>query len=225
MRRSAAIKATASLLAASMVVGAAAPIAPSAVARHHRSLCNPHGSETLAANRSVRVYSLPEWIEGVRTGRHRTYVCLFRRGKTLALEPSHRPRFHTLAHFTLAGTVLAFVENQHGIDTGCVGINVIDVAKGRTIFSVPVGCYSANFGGSGVVAVNLIVNEHGSVAWIVSRRETNEPMTFEVHIGSTSGSALLLDAGPSIVPESLRLAPGGEVSWLDTGRTLYVPLA
>jgi hypothetical protein len=100
------------------------------------------------------------------------------------------------------------------------------MAKSRTILTVPdVGCFSANFGGLGVLAVNLIVNEHGSVAWIVSRREErNKSMTSEVHSASTSGSALLLDAGASITPGSLRLAPGGQVSWADAGRTQYVPL-
>src|SRR6266581_4876165 len=56
----------------------------------HRSRCLPHGAETIALDRSVRVYSIPEYIEGVRTKREGIYACLFRPGTTLALEPAHR---------------------------------------------------------------------------------------------------------------------------------------
>jgi hypothetical protein len=208
---------------------AAILVCPVAIAHtHHRSRCVPRGSETIAADRSVRVYRTPEYVEGVRQPDKGIYACLFRTGTSLALEPAH-PGFprHSLGPFALAGTVLAFVDSQHGVDTGCRGINVIDMAKSRTILSVPdVGCFSANFGGLGVLAVDLIVNEHGSVAWISSRREEmKEPMTFNVHSARTSGSVLLLDAGANITPGSLRLAPGGEVSWVDGSRARYASLA
>src|SRR6266699_6647397 len=87
-------------------------VAPSAFARRtHRSRCLPHGSETIVLDRSVRVYSIPEYVEGVLQKHKRIYACLFRPGTTLALEPAHRrfPR-HSLGPFTLAGTVLAFVD-------------------------------------------------------------------------------------------------------------------
>ena len=69
------------------------------------------------------------------------------------------------------------------------------------------------------------MNEHGTVAWIVVRSGFGHPTkSIEVHRATTSGSMALLDSGPGIAPGSLRLAPGGEVTWLDAGHSLYATL-
>jgi hypothetical protein len=190
----------------------------------------PHGSKTIAANRSVRVYSIPEYVEGVRIESPGTYACLLRRGTTLALAPRLRRRpLHYLSHITLAGAIVAFVDSQTYVGARCDVIEVIDVANRRTVLSVlNVGC-----GGKapvGAAATDLVVNEHGSVAWITQRSmtQTRGPAAtvgFEVHSATTSGSTAQLDSGTGIAPGSLRLAPGGEVSWVDSGRTMYAPLA
>ncbi len=108
-------------------------------------------------------------------------------------------------------------------------IEVVDVANKRKVLSVS----NVGVGGKGPVgaqATDLVVNEHGSVAWIkqISTRQRRGPIvsvSFEVHSATVSTSSAVLDSGKAIVPGSLRLAPGGEVSWVDAGRTLYAPLA
>jgi hypothetical protein len=106
-------------------------------------------------------------------------------------------------------------------------IEVIDVARRRTVLSVSnVGC--GGKGPIGAAAIDLVVNEHSSVAWITERwrRQKAGPIAsvgFEVHSATTSGRALL-DSGTGIAPGSLRLAPGGEVTWLDGGLPVYAML-
>jgi hypothetical protein len=228
VRRSAPFALAYSLSLAVLVAAMLAAPRANASARH-RSRCFPHGSRTIALNRSVRVYSMPEYVEGVRIESPGTHACLRHRGTTLALEPTPRKRpRHVLHHVTLAGAIVAFVDSQRYVGARCDVIEVIDVANRRRVLSVPnVGC-----GGKApesAFATDLVVNEHGSVAWITQRlmRQTRGPAAivgFEVHSATTSGSTALLDSGTDIMPGSLRLAPGGEVSWLDGGPTLYASL-
>jgi hypothetical protein len=201
-----------------------------AVATHrHLRRCLPHGAHTIALNRRVRVYSIPEYVEGVRIESPGTYACLLHRGTTLALAPRHSRRpLHHLSHITLAGAIVAFVDSQTYVGARCDVIEVIDVTNRRTVLSVP----NVGYGGKaleGADATDLVVNRHGSVAWITERwiRQRGGPIawvSFEVHSATTSGSTALLDSGTGIARGSLRLAPGGEVSWLDAGRPLYAML-
>jgi len=163
----------------------------------------------------------------VRAKHKGIFACLFYGGRTLALEPARRSYLrHELGHFTLAGTMVAFVDFQHGIDAGCAVIKTIDVARSRVVLFIPkVGCsIDAGIIKSESVS-DLVVNEHGTVAWTVIERGFGHPSeTIEVHSRSIPGSTTLLDSGSGIAPGSLRLAPGGEVSWLDRGRALYANL-
>jgi hypothetical protein len=220
MWRSTAITATVVFLLASS--GAVPPASSAAAHRTHRSRCLPHGANTIAVDRSVRVYYLPEYVEGVRMQRG-TYACLLRRGTTLPLEPPEREGpLPELSRITLAGIFVAFVDYQHGVDAGCDIIEVIDVPTGRTALVAGVGCSVDACQIRCERATDLVVNEHGTVAWIVTRSGFGHPSpSIEVHSASTSGSTALLDSGLGIVPGSLRLAPGGEVSWLDAGRAEY----
>jgi hypothetical protein len=132
------------------------------------------GGKTIALDRSVRVYELPEWVEGVRTKGEGTYACLLKRGSTLALQPTRRGRTFGLAaareHFELAGTMVAFVEAQRGVDTACFSIGVIDVESGpRVLLSTDVGCSIDGGFVKSEYPADLVVNEHGSVAWIVTK--------------------------------------------------------
>jgi hypothetical protein len=218
--------------ALALAVGGTIDASRVSASHSHRSRCFPHGAHTIALNRHVRVYSIPEYLEGVRIESPSTYACLLRRGTTLALAgPTRgkRPRrSHELEHITLADAIVAFVDFQFYIDHGCEVIEVIDMARKRIVLSVPnVGCRGKLL--SGQEATDLVVNEHGSVAWITQRwmRQRDgypSSVSFEVHSASTSGSTALLDSGTGIAAGSLRLAPGREVSWIDGGRTLYASL-
>jgi hypothetical protein len=124
-----------------------------------------------------------------------------------------------------AGTILAYADYQHGIESGCTGIRVIDLATRRTVLELPeVGCtVDGGFVKTGGVT-SLVVNEHGSVAWIVSRGRY-EAESFELHTATGSGLTALLDEGSRIAPGWLHLSSGGEITWLDAGRALYAALA
>jgi hypothetical protein len=201
----------------------------SATFRHH-SRCWPHGSHTIALNRSVRVYAIPEYVGGVRLTGSGTFACLLHRVRTLQLGPAlPRGRFAEPDHVAVAGTFVAFVASQGCLHSRCEAIEVIDVANRRRALFIP----NVGYGGkapASAEATDLVVNEHGSVAWIMQRwmrqpgGRTTAIVGLDVHSATTSGSTALLDSGTGIVPGSLRLAPGGEVSWIDAGRTRYAPL-
>jgi hypothetical protein len=168
---------------------------------------------------------MPEYVEGVRTKRAGIFACLFHRGTTLPPVPLKTLR--EPEHITLAGTIVAFVDFQHGVDSGCDVIEVIDMATSRTVLVVPeVGCEVDAGSVRSEKVTDLVVNEHGTVAWIVTRSGFGHPSeSIEVHSETASGAAALLDSGAGIVPGSLHLAPGGEVTWLDAGRSQYAHLS
>jgi hypothetical protein len=211
----------------SLAAGSTISVLGAAAIASHRPRCLPRGAQTIALDRSVRVYSLPAYVEGLPTTGTGSYACLLHSGATLALEPTRRRKglLRNLQHITLAGTIVAFVDFQHGIDAGCDVIEVMDIATSREVLFVPeVGCsVDAGFVKS-EGATDLVVNEHGTVAWIVTRSGFNHRSeSIEVHSATTSGSALL-DSGTGIVPGSLRLSSGGEVTWLHAGRAFYAAL-
>src|SRR3984893_12683653 len=109
----------------------------------HRSRCLPRASETIAANRSVRVYSFPPYVEGVPTRRTLdAYACLLTNGATVRIV-NHQPSpgrwpLARLREVRLAGTIVAYAEEQYGLDYGCTGISTIDMATRRSIVTIPI---------------------------------------------------------------------------------------
>lgn len=213
-------------VAVALIALAGTPLAASpAIARRARhSRCVPHASQTIAQDKSARVYHLPEFIEGVRTKRPGEYACVFRAERTTVLTPPRTGSepLHQLGDFTLAGTILAYSDYQHGIDAGCTSIDVLDLTTGRIEVVAPqVGCtVDAGFVRVGGVT-SLGINESGCIAWIlaVGRRSAE---SFEVHVKVPYIQPdRLLDASADISPNSLRLAPGSEITWLDAGHAKY----
>lgn len=104
------------------------------------------------------------------------------------------------------------------VDTGSTEIAVVDVANRRTLLTVPDaggfvdGCF-IRFR----EVTDLVVTDRGSVAWIVRRGARCRTATFEVHRARRSGAPALLEEGPAIAPESLRVS-GQTVSWQNGGQ-------
>jgi len=121
---------------------------------------------------------------------------------------------------------MALVDFQHGVDAGCDVIEVVDVATRRQVLFVPeVGCSVDACLIRCERATDLVVNEYGSVSWIVTRSSFhNSPASIEVHMVSISGASDLLDSSLSIVLGSLQLAPGGDITWFDRGQAMYAKL-
>jgi len=187
--------------------------------------CPPPGAHVLAGDRLVRVYS----TGGPASAGSRTEACLRERGTrmTLIAPSGGRPRLlgRSLGEIALAGPIVAYLESQFGVDSGCDSIVVVDVADRRVLRSLPsVACWvDAGFvRGEGVT--DLLVGPHGSVAWILQRGTRSAPKTLLVYAAGVTGPVRLLDEGPDIGPTSLSLSRG-TLSWRHAGvlRTAALP--
>jgi len=208
------------LFAACVVSAALAMGTGAAVGREHRSRCAPAHSQTVARDRDVRVYSLADkvWDYG-------TYACLLHSGSTVALAKPRRYRPDSIGHIVLAGTIVAYTDSTHGIDTGSTDIVVVNVAARRTLLTIP--------GAGGFIdacfisfrdVTDLVVTDRGSVAWIVRKGANCRTATFEVQSAHASGTQSLLEEGPAIVPGSLRVS-GQTASWENGGQRRSASLA
>jgi hypothetical protein len=209
-------------LFAACVVSAALMMSTAAAAgRGHRSRCAPAHSETVARDRDVRVYSLA----GKTPGHEGTYACLLHSGSTLALAKRRRYRPDSIGHIVLAGTIVAFTDSTHGVDTGSTSIVVVTVAARRILLTIPgVGGFIDACVISFRDVTDLVVTDRGAVAWIVRKGVNCRTTTFEVHSAHASGAQSLLEEGPAIVPGSLRVS-GQAASWESGGQRRSASLA
>lgn len=204
------------VVSAALVMGAGA-----AAGRGHRSRCAPAHSETVARDRDVRVYSLA----GNAPGHDGTYACLLHSGSTVALVKPRRYRPDSIGHVVLAGTIVAYTDSTHGVDTGSTGVVVVNVAARRTLLTIPgVGGFIDGCFISFRDVTDLVVTDRGSVAWIVRKGANCRTATFEVHSAHASGAQSLLEGGPAIVPGSLRVS-GQTASWESGGQRRSASLA
>lgn len=209
------------LFAACVVSAALAMGTGAAVGREHRSRCAPAHSQTVARDRDVRVYSLADKV----SRDYGTYACLLHTGSTVALAKPRRYRPDSIGHIVLAGTIVAYTDSTHGIDTGSTDIVVVNVAARRTLFTIPgVGGFIDACVISFRDVTDLVVTDRGSVAWIVRKGANCRTATFEVHSAHASGAQSLLEEGPAIVPGSLRVS-GQTASWENGGQRRSASLA
>jgi hypothetical protein len=157
-----------------------------------------------------------------------TYACLRYGGKTTRLADRIRegPSLYRplqLSHFVLAGPVVAYAQSYVNVDVGCTALVSVGMVTGRTVLDVSrVACF-VNTRGSSLQSV--VVNRLGSLAWTVSAWTRSGYGQSQVWRSSKAGGSVLLDEGPGVAAGSLSLAPGGEVSWVDSGRARYAALA
>jgi hypothetical protein len=180
----------------------------------HLSGCSPPHADTIAKDRAVRVYS----VAGKTSSRTSTYACLLGRGTTVTLSKPGRGRSTSIGHIALAGTIVAFTNSTHGVDTGSTDIVVLDLASRRTLLTVPQagGFIDACFISFQEVT-DLLVTARGSVAWLVRKGAQCKTITYEVFSAQTSGAPTLLEEGPAIVPNSLHLS-NETMSWQNAGQ-------
>lgn len=200
-------------LVAWMLIGAAATARPTRLAK-----CPPPGASLIAGNGVVRVYVTAP----VRIGRASAQACLVRRGTRMTLVAASTPGqsglHKSIGMVALAGSVVAYVEGQFGIDSGCIGIRVADVATRRVLRGVPkVGC-SVDAGLlRREVVTSLVVGPDGGVAWMLEREAhaLRSPRTVLVY-SLRAGAPAVLDEGPDIGATSLSLS-SGTLSWWHAG--------
>lgn len=205
------------VLVATLALG----IASAGAAPAHRATCDSRGALVLAQNREVRVYSrnAERPVDGI-------YACLRRTGRTITIaRPGRRAlRGFAVAHITLAGAIVAYTSSTHGVDTGSTSIEVLDVADGHVILTVP---QAAGFVDACVIQfrriTDLLVTARGSIAWILEKGSDCKTTTLQLYSAQVSAAPALLDEGPTIASESLRLHEGA-VSWEDNGRVVSARL-
>jgi len=183
----------------------------------HRPACPPAGAHVIAGNGIVRVYSTMTAKSPFAPPR--TEACVVRSGARMTLVAPRRSGglrklFGGLA---LSGTVVAYLEVQFGVDSGCESIFVADVAARRILRQVPsVGCWvDAGFVRRETVT-DLVVGQRGSVAWVLERGARESPKTLVVYTAAISGVPAVLDEGPDIGATSLSLS-SGTLSWWHAG--------
>lgn len=202
-----------------LLVVYAGSITPLALARHFRpSRCLSQNAKTIGEDRAVRIYTIPPRFgaNGGLTRREHTYACAVRSGRAVLLQGNGN-QVHSVEPIALSGDFVAYADYQHGIDTGCTIIGVVDVVTATTYLKLPAGCA---FLTEGSLVTDLVVDERGCVAWITSGRLDRQQI-FQVRMTSASGDGGLLDSGTQIAPRSLSLAPEGNISWLSAGSPQY----
>jgi hypothetical protein len=192
-----------------------------AAGRGDRSRCAPPGAHAIAQDRDVQVYSLA----GSTPGQGGSYACLRRGSGTVALAQPGPLGQGSIEHVALAGPIVAFTDSTHGVDTGSTNIVVVNVASGGTLLSIPgVGSFVDACIISFRDIADLVVTHRGSVAWIVREGTRCQTVTFGVYRAQTSGTPALLEEGPAIAPQSLRVSHQ-TVSWENGGQRKSAPLA
>jgi hypothetical protein len=209
------------VLVATLALGMVPTVASAGATPVHRPTCDLRSARVLAQNREVRVYSreakrAPEGI----------YACLRRTGRTVTIaRPGRRAlRGFAVEHITLAGAMVAYTSSTHGVDTGSTSIEVLDVADGHVVLRVP---QAAGFVDACVIQfrriTDLLVTARGSIAWILEKGTRCKTTTLQLYSAQVSAAPALLDEGPTIASESLRLHDGA-VSWEDSGRVVSARL-
>jgi hypothetical protein len=193
---------------------------------HRHPNCFPRHAHTIAENHDVRVYSLAR-----NSSTHEgTYACFRPRGTTVTLSkparrrPASRLRFASIDHVALAGAIVAYAASTHAVDTGSTEIVVVDVASGRTLLTAPGGGFIDGCFIRFSDLTDLVVTSRGSVAWIMRKGAGCKTTSFEVYSAQPSGAPTLLEEGPAIAPESLRIAHH-TVGWENAGqrKSAYLP--
>ncbi|MEA2478884.1 MAG: hypothetical protein QOJ07_806 [Thermoleophilaceae bacterium] len=198
------------LALASIALLAAAPAAP---ARAPRDRCAVKRTRTVLQNSYVRLYEGHAYVDDMGNDRVATYACSRKTGRSrrLDLQSSiEQPR--------LAGKWIAYVEDsQRGIDDERLTVTVDQV---RGDYQTVRRAYGYD---TQVPAVrSLVLASNGAAGWIATDDEEGTVYWDVGTVGATDVYGTVLDSGPDIVPESLRLS-AGTLSWTRAGATRTAP--
>jgi len=170
-----------------------------------RISCRPGpGSTTIAGSRTARVFTAANGND---------YACLYRVGRAFYLSGSEHYEYE-LVRF--AGAYVAYVQNVEANDEE---IGEIDLQNGhRHTFEIASPIEDSVCLGVG----SLVLEGDGALAWIGTNFLGEECMSppgpeIEVRRHDRRGLAIL-DSGPTILPDSLRLH-GQSLTWSDDGIT------
>jgi hypothetical protein len=116
-----------------------------------------------------------------------------------------------LSDAVLRGRVAAYALTEMGVDTGSATVTERRLSDGRTL--VQTAANTAPLRPESIVSVaGLVLGRNGALAWISNARSVlGGGGTVQVHTWAR-GTGRVLDAGPGVVPGSLRLR-GTRLSW------------
>jgi hypothetical protein len=168
------------------------------------TVCGPAKARTLAADRLARVYTADQKVYGCAHGTHSRYML----GTT-----SNSPGEGRVGPIALAGVDVAFGRTTSGVDVISAEVVVENLTDGHVLKDLP--ATAGNFGPEYAQQVNsIVVKPDGSVAWIGSISSITSGKTAIQVRKSDRTQATLLDSGPGIKPDSLRLHRS-ELTWRD----------
>ncbi len=167
-----------------------------------RPECGPGSVQTLAADRSARVYARGGEVYGCARGAARS----FRLGtKSLCI------RSGRAAPVALRGNLVAYGFEMCGVDTGRSEVIARRLTDGR-VFLDRAATTTVAGAESYVHVTAVVIAGDGAVAWISSAGSiVSHRTTLEVHVDDKRG-ARRLDIGQAIVPTQLQLI-GSRVRW------------
>jgi len=213
------------LIGAVVLGSAAIGGGPAAGAASH-PMCLPRRAHTVAEDSQVRVFALeaPYTVAGHRYTHEVTYACLLRSGSRMKLGRPRHPGPGAEHLVALDGTMVAYTHSEVFVDTGKTAIVSANVATRRVLLRSP---DAAGFTDGCVISFrevkDLVVTEGGAVAWTLRTGHGCKTETFQVYDQAVGGEPTLLDEGPEIEPESLRVTGRG-VGWEVAGERRYALL-
>lgn len=169
--------------------------------------CRAKASTTIVRNALARVYVQ------VRRGAKRHYLCTYRSGRKLLLDPpAEGVDIDEVDRFRLNGRFLAYQRTHVYFRAGTsFTIEVRDVRtrrRTRSVNATPDEGGSMSSPGDGVR--DLVVTRRAALAWIAKNPYAAGPR-LQVRRADTTGETLL-DSGDEIAPSSLKLS-GSTVRW------------
>jgi hypothetical protein len=173
--------------------------------------CGPAAAATLASSNRARVYLWHGFV----------YGCSFSGTRSFRLGSATRGVRESQANpVAVAGDVVAYGLSSFGVDTVRTAVDVRRLTDGKSLGSFPVTHAGVV---EGIESVgSLVVKAGGAVAWIgVARSVIGGRHAIEVHAaGASAATDKVLDSGPQIVPNSLRLR-GSTLTWRDGTATRH----
>jgi hypothetical protein len=193
---------------------ALSPVAP-AIAKKEKRTCRPRHAYTIVADRQVRVYAVvqPEY----RT----VFACYRPTGRRIELgsfDP-HDVDYPYSVTVRLSGRLVGSIssyDDKYG--NGSYHLVVRDVKTRAVLHRASQSGSTAYEGEVAWTAFWLVMDRHGSVAWIAEGDGADGSRTYAVFKSDATRGSERLDLGPAIDPNSLR-RDGRTVTWRNADQT------
>jgi hypothetical protein len=189
---------------------------------HRLAPCVPAHVRLLASAPEVQVYAKghgPPTPLPIGRGNPPVFVCSRVSHRRTMLSAGGQ---ETVGPIRISGPFVGYATSESFIDVILAGVAVTDAGSGRRLHNE-----AATSEPNGVEADNevrsLVIDARGGIAWIALKSSLGtHSSTFEVHRADTHGSTLL-QSGPDIRPQSLRLA-GATITWQAGASSQSAPL-